>query len=216
MVWLMDELGQTAVRALRANGFDAVYVPNAEAARAAVLARIPAGATIGFGGSGPCRRSACSRLWRPAALTCSTPPTRSCPTTSRSAMPCAAAPFRPTWLMASANAITLDGEIVSTDGTGNRWRSTCSAPSHDPGGGRQQDRARHLSSAQAAHPPGCRAGQRPAAGHARPAPCYTTGICDDAACTSHDRICNATVILHKKPAGIERFSVIVVGEDLGF
>ena len=47
-------------------------------------------------------------------------------------------------------------------------------------------------------------------------PCFSTGICDDEACTTDDRICNATVILHKRPAGIDRFSVILVSQDLGF
>ncbi len=49
--WLLEQLGKKAAEALRANGFDAVFVPSAEAARAAVLERMPKGASVGFGSS---------------------------------------------------------------------------------------------------------------------------------------------------------------------
>ena len=49
--WLLEQLGKNAVEALRANGFDAVFVPNAQAACTAVLERMPKGASVGFGGS---------------------------------------------------------------------------------------------------------------------------------------------------------------------
>ena len=47
----------------------------------------------------------------------------------------------------------------------------------------------------------------------RKTPCAATGVCQD--CDSPDRICNASVIIHKQ-ADAERMHVVLVGQDLGY
>jgi hypothetical protein len=117
--------------------------------------------------------------------------------------------------LTSANAVTLDGEIVSTDGAGTRVAFYAFGP-------RQVilvvgankivadifDAQRRVR--QVAAPLNAKRLDR------KTAPCFSTGICDDLACVTGDRICKVTVILHWRPSGIDRFSVILVGEDLGF
>lgn len=47
----------------------------------------------------------------------------------------------------------------------------------------------------------------------RKTPCAATGVCHD--CDSPDRICNATVVIHKQ-VDPQRMHVVLVGEDLGY
>lgn len=47
----------------------------------------------------------------------------------------------------------------------------------------------------------------------RKTPCVKTGVCED--CRSPERICNATVIIHKQ-ADPQRMHVVLVGADLGY
>ena len=46
----------------------------------------------------------------------------------------------------------------------------------------------------------------------RKTPCAETGVCQD--CSSPDRICNATVVIHKQ-AQKDRIKLFLVGEELG-
>jgi L-lactate utilization protein LutB len=213
--WLIAELAKKAAEALKANGFDAVYVPNAEAARAAVLERIPKGANVGFGGSMTLQEIGLIAALEAAGLDLINPPNKRLPDDKEQRDAVRRRAAQADVCLASANAVTLDGEIVSTDGTGNRIVTYIFGPRQTilvVGANKvvadvyeAQQRIR-----QVAAPANARRLDK------NRAPCFTTGICDDAACTSPDRICNATVILHKRPDGIQRFSVILVGEELGF
>jgi L-lactate utilization protein LutB len=206
---------QTAARALCANGFDAVCVPNAEAARAAILSRIPAGATIGFGSSVTLQEIGLLPALEAGGFDLLNPPNKKMPDSKPERDALRRRAVQADVAIASANAITLDGEIVSTDGTGNRVSFYMFGPKHTilvagankivPDVFDAQQRIRRIAAPANAN----RLDKKTA-------PCFSTGICDDAACTTIDRICNVTVILHKKPSGIEKFSVILVSESLGF
>jgi L-lactate utilization protein LutB len=213
--WLWEQLGKKAADALRANGFDAVFVPNAEAARAAVMERIPQGASVGFGGSMTLQEIGLIPTLEAGGFDLINPPNKKLPDDKFERDAIRRRAVQADVCLASANAITLDGEIASTDGTGNRLVTYLFGPKATvlvvgvnkivPDIYEAQLRIR-----QTAAPANARRLQGTGA------PCTVTGICDDAACSGASRICNATVILHKRPTGVERFSVIVVGEDLGF
>lgn len=113
--------------------------------------------------------------------------------------------------LTSTNALTLDGQLINVDGSGNRVAAMIFGPKEvvvvvginklvkDVAEGQQRIKlyAAPLNNKRLA----------------RPNPCITTGECMD--CQGASRICNVTTILHKKPLSIE-MTVIIVGENLGF
>jgi hypothetical protein len=112
----------------------------------------------------------------------------------------------------SANALTVDGRIVNTDGNGNR----IAASIHGPGRvvyviGRNKIVEGGIDAAIArirncACPPNARR-------LGRPTPCALEGRCGD--CDLPERMCKVTVIFDRKPTGISA-KVILVDEDLGY
>lgn len=213
--WFLQQMAQKAAEALSANGFEGIYVPNAEMARAAVLERISAGASVGFGGSMTLREIGLIPALEAAGLNLINPPNKKLPDDPEERHAIRRRAVQADVCLASANAVTLNGEIVSTDGTGTRVAFYIYGP-------RQVILVVGANKVVADINEALRRVREVAAPmNARRldkfgTPCYTTGICDDAACTGPDRICNATVILHKKPNGIDRFTVVMVGQELGF
>lgn len=118
--------------------------------------------------------------------------------------------FTDTYFM-STNAITLEGELINIDGTGNRVASLIYGPKQvviiagmnkvAPNQTEALSRIHHVACPQNAirlH---------------KKTPCSLTGACHD--CLSEDCICMQTVITrNSKPAG--RIKVILVGEHLGY
>lgn len=203
----MDKVGKRAVTALNANGFHAQYLNNKEEALAAALALITPEATVGMGGSMTVAAVGLKKAleakgniiydhqgvpgeagWelRRKELTCDV-------------------------FLTSSNAVTLEGELINVDGFGNRVAAMTFGPKRivmlvgankivkDEAAGRERIRmlAAPLNMARLN----------------RKTPCAVTGTC--ANCSSPDRACNATVVLHKAPSGAD-FHIIVIGESLGY
>jgi len=114
--------------------------------------------------------------------------------------------------LTSMNAITGDGIMVNLDGGGNRVASTCSGPKRVIVAVGANKVAESLDSAieRTRH-------------HAavinsirldRKTPCAETGVCND--CSSPHRICAALLILYKKPSDIDKFTVVLVNEEMGY
>jgi len=114
--------------------------------------------------------------------------------------------------LSSLNAFTCDGIMVNLDGGGNRVGGLCSGPRKVivvAGTNKLVetldqaiDRTRRLSA------------PINAARLKRKTPCAVTGICSD--CDSPDRVCAALLVLFKKPGDIEKFTVILINEEMGF
>ena len=113
-------------------------------------------------------------------------------------------------LLASSNAVTLDGKLVNTDMMGNRVSAMILGPKKVILLIGRNKIVRDLD--EALH----RIKNVIAPYHAKTmgmkTPCAKTGKCED--CSSPQRICNVTTIISKKPPGVE-FAIILVGEDLG-
>ncbi len=114
--------------------------------------------------------------------------------------------------ISSANAIAEDGTIVNLDGGGNRVASLCSGPK------------RVIVIAGVNKLVGCMeeavcrtrnkvAILRVMKSHFK-TPCEITGVCSD--CDSPNRICSALLILMRKPADIDHYTVIIVNEEMGY
>ncbi len=212
--WLQQKMAERAVEALKANGFDAIYVPEAEAAREAVLERIPAGSAIGFGSSWTLNEIGLVPALEAGGFELINPANKKLPDDKAQRDALRKRATQADVCVASANAVTLDGEIVSTDGTGNRLVTYLFGPKQTilvVGANKVVPdlAAAHRRVRAVAAPFNAKRLEK------RQTPCTSTGICDDAACTSADRLCNATVILHKRPSGIDKFTVIMVGQELG-
>lgn len=114
--------------------------------------------------------------------------------------------------LTSTNSITMDGELVNIDGTANRVASMVYGPKETivvcginkicPDLICAIDRAKNKVSIKNAKRLGI------------DTPCVKTGYCED--CASKDRICNVTTIISGKPGSLKKFSVYIVGEELGY
>ena len=111
----------------------------------------------------------------------------------------------------STNAITIDGELINVDGTGNRVAALIFGPKKVivvAGANkkvRDEAEARARIKTAAAPPNNVRLGNE--------TPCALTGKCVD--CLNARTICNHTVITRR--SGIaDRIHVILVNEDLGY
>jgi len=111
----------------------------------------------------------------------------------------------------SSNAITEDGILVNIDGGGQRVAATIFGPKHviivvginkivrdlDEGIWRTKNVAAPINAKRLK----------------KKTPCVETGKCEE--CTSPERICNVTTIMHRKPSATD-ITVVMVGEKLGY
>ncbi len=111
----------------------------------------------------------------------------------------------------STNAITLDGQLVNTDGNGNRVAALAYGPDQviilagmNKAVPTVEDAIRRIHNI--ASPPNCiRLNKN--------TPCANSGVCHE--CLGDDCICSQTVITRR--SGIQdRIKVILVGEELGY
>lgn len=199
--------GEILVKNLRSRHFDACYCATAEEALEQALAWIPEGSSVGWGGAmtaqqiglidalnrGPYRamdRENCKDQAEREAL----------------ARACLDADV----FLTGANGISMDGQMVNIDGTGNRVAAIIYGPKNVlvlAGMNKVADtldeairRARTVAAPMNM--------QR----FDRKAPCSVTGVCAD--CKSDDCICNQIVITRNcRPNG--RIKFILIGENLG-
>jgi hypothetical protein len=207
--WYIQERAQQAVEALQKHGFATIYSPNRSEAKEEVLKLIPESASIGLGGSMTLREMGLPQHlvehghttfdhWKPELAPDQVMEAR------RAQLTCDV-------FLTSANAITLGGEIVSTDGIGNRVSAMTFGPRKVIIVAGANKIVKDLPSAlrrakEIAAPLSLRE-------TGLPIPCVQTGVCAD--CDSPLRMCRATVILERKPLNTET-TVVIVGEELGF
>ncbi len=207
--WRTDTLGDSTVRALKKNGFDAVYVKTGAEALALVAKHLKKGMTVGFGGSMTVRGIGVQDSAKAAG----------CELLDHNA-PGLAPDVKTSILkrqltsdlfISGSNAVTLEGELVNVDGTGNRVAALSFGPTKtivvvginkivrdlDEAFARIESWAAPMNNKRLD----------------KPNPCVKAGVCMD--CDGDTRICRVYQILRKRPSGTD-FTVIVVGEELGF
>jgi hypothetical protein len=194
---------------LRRNGIDAFYYPTAREAAEEILREIPRDATVGVGGSITVREMGIPETlikrgqkvydhWQEKTKE------------ARTAM--GRLQQQSDYFLASTNALTLDGKLINVDASGNRVTSMIFGPSHviivvgtnkvvlnvEAGLTRLK---------KIAAPKNC---QR----RKDSTPCAQDLICRD--CESPGRLCRVTTIIERKPYGLDRMSVYLIGEELGY
>jgi len=210
MDWLYEERGRKVVAGLIKKGFEALYAQNREAAIEEILNRIPQGAGIGVGGSVTLRELGLIDLlksrghtvydhWEPGL-------------TSDEVKGVRKSQLNSDVFITSTNAITMDGKMVNIDHSGNRVAAMIFGPESiivvagankivkDVEAG--LDRVKNYVS--------------PLNNHRRndPNPCAKTSFCAD--CSSPTRLCRVTTIIEARPKATSKYTVIIVGEDLGY
>ena len=202
-----EKRGDILVKNLRSRHFEAYYCANKEDALKKALELIPEGATVGWGGA-----MSAQQIGLMAALNagnynaidrdkCNTPEERE--QAAKDSM------FADVFLT-GANGLSLDGEMVNIDGTGNRVAAIVYGPKTVlviAGMNKVVDtledavtRARTVAAPMNQ--------QR----FLLKNPCTVTGTCAD--CKSESCICNQILITrHCRPVG--RIKFIIVGEELG-
>ncbi|MBW1962051.1 MAG: lactate utilization protein [Deltaproteobacteria bacterium] len=114
--------------------------------------------------------------------------------------------------LTSINAITLDGVLVNLDGGGNRVASTCSGTKRVIVVAGANKVVEDLDAA--VHRTRNHASPLNAIRLRRETPCVETGTCND--CSSPQRICGMLLIMFQKPGDIDKFTVILVNEQMGY
>ena len=202
-----EKRGTVLVQNLRGRHFEAYYCDNKQEALAKALELIPEESLVSWGGAMSAQQIGLIDAIRGGNFRtidrdkCETPEAR------EQAMKDAL--FCDTFLM-GANAMSMDGQMVSIDGTGNRIGALVYGPKSViviVGMNKVEDtleeavrRARTVAAPKNK--------QRFGDG----TPCAVTGVCGD--CKSEKCICNHIVITrHCRPVG--RIKFIIVGEDLG-
>ena len=201
---------EKAMANLIKNGFQARYVENAAEATAMVLGKITPGASVGVGGSITIRQLNLIEIlrqqghkvydhWQEGLSPDEIREMQWHNLTSQV-------------FLASTNAITADGKLVNTDNTGNRVAAMIFGPQQViVVAGKNKIVADVDAALQKIKE---KVTQLVARRRQENTACAATGICED--CDGPHRLCRATTILERKTMGVGTFSVIIVGEPLGY
>jgi len=200
---------QLALTALKANGFKVIYADNSKEALDKVMSLIPREAKVGIGGSVTVRDiglvEAIKKQNNPIFMDWGKP------LELKEKLKVRKEALTSDVYLTSSNAITLQGQLVNIDGTGNRVSAMIFGPKKVivvAGVNKLVDtldealaRIRNI------------AGPLNAKRLNLNTPCALTGKCTD--CNSPDRMCKVTVILEKKP-NLSDITIVLVGENLGY
>ncbi len=202
-----DKRGPVLVRNLRSRHFDAYYCSTKEEALQQALALMPEGSSVGWGGTVSCQQLGLLDAVRAGKYLCFDRDTAKTPEEREDALRrCLLVDT----FLTSANAMSLDGQMVNIDGTGNRLAAIAFGPKQVivvVGMNKVVDTlddAIHRARTVAAPMNQQRFGF--------PNPCGATGTCGD--CKSETCICNH--ILITRHCRGQRIKFVLVGEDLGF
>lgn len=202
-----EKRASNLIKNLRSRHFDAYYCPDRESALAKALELIPEGVSVGWGGAMSAEQIGLIDAVKKGNYKaidrslCQTPEEK-----QQSERNCL---FSDVFLT-GANGLSLDGQMVNIDGTGNRVAAIIYGPKNVlviAGMNKVEDTLE--SAVRRARTVAAPANQQR---FLLNTPCTVTGSCAD--CKSEQCICNQIVITrHCRPAG--RIKFILVGEDLG-
>lgn len=207
--WFYQTRGRVVVEALQKNRMQASLVDEAEQVAPAVMAMIPAGSSVAMGGSMTMIQTGVLQALR-GRDDIELIDRFADGISPEQAMDCFRRGLLADVFITGANAITEKGELVYVDCNGNRVApilfgprkviviSGCNKIVPDLDSAHRRIRyfvaptnARRLN---------------------RPTPCAETGQCQD--CSSPQRICNYTAVVHKQ-VDKERLHVLLVADELG-
>lgn len=207
--WHNEINGKSVVEALIKNNFSGFYAESKGEAIAHILEEIKKGETIGIGGSRTTIELGLESLLEELGHTIYNHNKNGL--SKNESLDIRRKELTSDVFITSANAITLDGQIVNTDGSGNRVAAMIFGPKKVIVIAGINKIVKDVLAAKT------RIEQIAAPINAkrlnRKTPCATTGTCMN--CSSPERICTVTTVMHKKPLAID-IHVVIVGENLGY
>lgn len=207
--WHNETLGCKTVEALKKNGFEAEWCATGAEAKEKILGLIPEGTSVGFGGSWTVKALGISEALAGRGNTLLD---HGAPgLTNEERQEIRKKQLTCDVFLTGTNAVTMNGELVNTDGVGNRVAAMIFGPGRvivvmgankivkdlEEAGKRIRQVAAPINNKRLG----------------TPNPCTQTGICMD--CQGPTRICNVTTVISKRPKATN-FHVFLVGEELGF
>jgi hypothetical protein len=223
--WWYEQRAKAAQNSLQKRNMNAQYVPDMSEALSAILGMIPSGAVVARGDSitvdqvgvfPALKKRGQNRVIEPLERNAEGLYIHE--TEERRSMQ--REMFSSDVFLTSANAVTLDGKLVSTDGMGSRVAATIYGPDKVIVVAGANKIVKDVNEAlervrQVAAPLNAK---RHYLKHKRESfadlPCVRTGRCVD--CNHESRICRSTVIIEGCPMQYKgRINVILVGEELG-
>ena len=202
-----DKRGPLLVRNLQKRHFEAYYCATKAEALEQVLALMPEGSTVGWGGAISAAQVGVQEAVHAGNYTVIDRDRFSDPAEK---LRCMRECFNADFFITGANALSLDGQMVNIDGNGNRVGMIVYGPKHIiVVAGMNKVCATLEDAVKRARTIAAPMNQQ-RFGH--PNPCTVTGTCAD--CKSETCICNQILITRNcKPAG--RIKFVIVGEELG-
>ena len=202
-----EKRGQILVKNLQSRHFEAYYCADKEQALEKALELIPEGASVGWGGAMSCEQIGLMQALKAGNYRAMDRSLAKTPEEREQMMKDML--FADVFLT-GANGLSLDGQMVNIDGTGNRLAAICYGPKTIlvvAGMNKVEDTLETaITRARTVAAPMNK--QR----FANVTPCDVTGSCAD--CKSEGCICNQILVTrHCRPAG--RIKFILVGEELG-
>lgn len=200
---------QLALTALKANGFEVIYADNANEALDKVMSFIPKRAKVGIGGSVTVRDIGLVEAIEKQSNTIFMDWGK--PLELKEKIKVRKEALTSDVYLTSSNAITLQGQLVNIDGTGNRVSAMIFGPKKViiVAGANKLVDTLDEALARIRNIAGPLNGKR----LNLKTPCALTGKCTD--CNSPDRMCKVKVILEKKPS-LSDITIVLVGENLGY
>ena len=207
---ISSEIIQKTLESLKKNEMETIFFPTAREAREGVLKRIPPAVTVGVGGSVTLRQMGLLEALEKRGNEVFNHWKEGLSKEDRQAV--AKKQQRADFFVTSTNALTMDGKLVNVDATGNRITSMIFGPEKVIVVAGVNKIVRNLNQGLArikkiVAPQNCRRRKDPT-------PCAQDLVCHD--CDTPARLCRVTTIIERKPWGIKEFSVILVGEELGY
>ncbi len=203
-----DKRGQVLVKNLQTRHFEAYYCATREEALRQVLALMPEGSTVGWGGAISAAQVGVQEAVHAGNYNVIDRDIVSDPAQK---LRCMRDCFNADYFITGANAISLDGQMVNIDGNGNRVGLIVYGPKNIiVVAGMNKVCASLEDAVKRARTVAAPMNQQR---FGLPNPCTCTGVCAD--CLTETSICNQILITRNcKPAG--RIKFVLVGEELGF
>jgi hypothetical protein len=206
--WYQELQVERTIVALKKNNFDARFFPKAAEALAEVWKMIPEGSTVGYGGSLTLNQIGFIEEAQKRSVKFLNPFAKGL--SPEEGEKIRRQIFSADFFLASSNAITEDGKLYNIDATGNRVAPMIFGPKKVILVCGVNKIVKDIDEAQKKVQEWTAPMNVKRLGYKNP--CGQTGECSD--CASPERICNAYVILAKKPRRTD-ISVFIIGEFLG-
>ncbi len=199
---------ERTVQALKKNNFEARYFPKASEAMEELWKMVPEGATVGVGGSFTLNQVDLAGEIQKRPVKFLNPFAKGLSAEEGDRI--RRQIFSADVFIGSSNAVTEDGKLFNIDATGNRVAPMIYGPKKVILICGVNKIVKDLAEAHTKVQEWTAPMNVKRLGYKTP--CGTTGKCSD--CSSPERICNAYVVLAKKPRRTE-YMILLVGEELG-